>query len=292
MSTTDVTDYGTDIAGHAWLGNPWGLASGLTNLANALLCRLTTPLGTLDDHPGYGYDVRDLLLSDLSPAELDAARSAIEAQLEDDDRVLSAKATLALDISTGVLTMDLDIEGADGPFSLVLAVSQVSAEVLSINGVATASTTDATVTPIIVTLQGPPGRDGAAGTSGGGGGGGGNELSLQGDGPYADSSGSEVYLEQEPRDFGVLSGTVSLEITCLAKVLSAGTATIRVRIGGTVGNLDGAVQATLTTTATSYASISATNTFANPTGLQLVTVSVQSPSGIEADVAGVYVTLR
>ncbi len=289
MSTPDLTDFGTDIAGYGYISPVWGLASGLINLANAQLRRLTTPAGTLDDHPSYGYDVRDLLVGDFSPTDLDAARSAIESQCEDDERVQSCKATLTM--SQDLLLISLDELTADGPFALVLAVGSVSAAILSINGVPVVSEDAGTTTTVVVGLQGPVGPAGPAG-AGGGGGGGSVSLDLDGLGPYADSSGTEVILIQEPRDFGVLGGTVSVELTMQGKLVSAGTATFRVRIGGTTGNTDGATVATLTTTATSYASLSVSGTLSNPTGLPLVTVTMQSPAGIEADAQGIYVTLR
>jgi len=289
MTTTDLTDFGVDIAGYQFLAPVYGLATGLTNLANALARRLTTPAGTLDDHPEYGYDVRDLLVGDFTAGELDASRPAIESQCEDDERVQSATVTMSL--NKGVLSISIDGTTADGPFSLVLAVSAVSAAILEINGVPIVSAEAAITGSVIIGLQGPVGPAGPAG-AGGGGGGGSVSLDLEGLGPYADSSGAEVVLIQEPRDFGVLGGTVSIELTLQAKLLSAGTGTLRVRIGGTTGNVDGATAITLTTTATSFASISASGTLSNPTGLPLVTVSVQSPAGIEADVQGIYVTLR
>ncbi|HEY8922881.1 MAG TPA: hypothetical protein VIU64_00800, partial [Polyangia bacterium] len=181
MSVADLTDFGTDIAGWQYLAPVWGLASGRLNLCYAIARRLTTPAGALDDHPEYGYDIRQLLNDDFTAPKLSAARASIQAQCEADERVQSAAVSVSLP-ADGRMTITIQLEDAIGPFDFVMSVDNVSAAILSINGQAVAAATDVggstTVASSVVVVQGTPGPAGAPGTGGGGGGGGGSMLTL------------------------------------------------------------------------------------------------------------------
>jgi hypothetical protein len=55
----------------------------------------------------------------------------VEAECEEDERVLRATATVAFDPSTTSIRISIDLELADGPFKLVLGVSQADLQILT-----------------------------------------------------------------------------------------------------------------------------------------------------------------
>lgn len=129
------TDYGIAIDMKDDLPLRWRFARGRKNLANAIARRLTTPPGALaaissDYGRDYGYDLRDLLNDDMGPTEVAAAQAAIAVACEQDDRVRSAQVTLTAQPAASSLTVQIDLVDADGPFSLVLSVDQLSTQVI------------------------------------------------------------------------------------------------------------------------------------------------------------------
>lgn len=295
MTATNLSDFGVDIAGFQYLSPVCGLASGRLNLCYAIARRLTTPAGALDDHPEYGFDIRALLNDDFTAPKLSAARASIQAQCEQDERVQAATVSISLP-ETGVMTITIQLEDAIGPFDLVMSVNQVSAAILSINGQAVAAATDVggstTVASSVVIVQGQPGPAGAPGSGGGGGGGGGSMLTLAKDEPQADSSGTEVVVFQDVFDLGILGGTITAAFSGWFKTAS-GTATYRMRIGGTYGAADGTIVASLTTASTTPVKLGSSSSLSNPTGLQPVKVTIQSPSaGVQAEAEGIVASAR
>ena len=294
MTVADLTDFGVDIGGWQSLAPVWPLASGRLNLCYAIARRLTTPLGTLDDHPEYGYDVRALLNWGFSPAELAAAQASIQAQCLEDERVQDATVSIALP-TDGRMTITIALEDATGPFDLVLGIDSVSAAVLSVDGVPISPAVDiggsTTTASSVIIVQGQPGPQGPAG-SGGGGGGGGTMLAIGEAGPFGDTTGAEAIVVERVFDFGILGSPLTVAFSG-SFATASGTATFRMRIGGTYGAADGTVVASLTTTATSPTKLGTSGTYANPTGLQFVKITVQGPSaGVDATVADIVATAR
>lgn len=92
-------------------------------------------------------------------------------------------------------------------------------------------------------------------------------------------------------------GSAVANLICLltaAAAVSGNTGTIRVRMGGTLGAADGTIIATGTFTNTSFAAVSITaSSFAKPSGLQLIQVTVEnSTSGQTTSVKGIRISLR
>ncbi len=127
-------DLGTDIALLDDLAPVLGIASGKTNLAMALYRRLTTTRGTLFYDPGYGYNITDLLNAELDAAALSAVRGAINAECEKDERVQLATTSLTFTAATKTLDISVEVETADGPFELVLRVTETTVDILRLGG--------------------------------------------------------------------------------------------------------------------------------------------------------------
>lgn len=125
-----ATDYGTDVSALPDLDPTFALRSGRAVVGEAVARRLSTPRGSLPYDDDYGFDLRELLGASLSPADVSRVQSAIVAEAEKDERVRGARAQLTFAPTSGTFTCSLLLDLADGPFSLVLAVSAVSVEVL------------------------------------------------------------------------------------------------------------------------------------------------------------------
>jgi hypothetical protein len=273
----------------------WGFATGFECLAQDLYHRLTTDRGGLFYDPNYGYNVINLLNGGFTPPELAAARQGIAAECRKDERVHTCTARLTLNQATSHLLIEISIDTEAGPFSLVLGVSAVTVQILSVNGVQQATTTPAPAatsggTTIIVTGGtgsgvGPPGPPGP---------GGGAQASITfGDNVWSDdASGTENWVGQREVNMGSLPGSITVEFVAQVRATS-GTATFRLRLGGGDGAADGTVIATITTTSASFVEAVATATFSNPTGLKRLKVTIESSgAGETGEINGVTVTFR
>ncbi|HSS39714.1 MAG TPA: hypothetical protein VLT58_13185 [Polyangia bacterium] len=190
------------------------------------------------------------------------------------------------------LTISLGLETAEGPFDLVLSASDVTVDVLSVNGVSVAAPAPTANTPVIVGPAGPagaPGIQGPPGTSGGGT----PSLSFADSKLVGDNSGAEVVLFQwDGADFGALGGSLTAELG--ASVFSAaGTATFKLRIGGSDGVADGTVICSFTQAVAAFQEKTATATFTNPTGVLFVKLTGQSSgAAVDAQARNPTVTFR
>jgi phage baseplate assembly protein W len=104
--------------------------SGRTVLAQAVLRRLITPRGRLIDDANYGFDLTQFIDDDLGPADLARIRAGIEAECLKDERV--AVVTAKVTLTAGVMVVTVNLTDSAGPFTLVVAVSAITATILSV----------------------------------------------------------------------------------------------------------------------------------------------------------------
>lgn len=97
-------------------------------LAQSCARRLITARGTLVDDANYGYDLTQFLGDDLDPVQVGRIQSNVAAELLKDDRVQSVRAVAALSLG-GILSVTAIIEGASGPFTFVLSISDQAATI-------------------------------------------------------------------------------------------------------------------------------------------------------------------
>jgi len=128
-----VADFGEDVSTFVDgdLDPFFRPVSGFRAVAEAILRRWTTPTGALFWDPAFGRDVRSLLSQAFTPQAAFALRASLASQAEDDERVLEAVVDVALDQQRRELRIRAEIHTADGPFSLVARVDQLSIELLS-----------------------------------------------------------------------------------------------------------------------------------------------------------------
>ena len=127
------TDFGTDVSTFVDgdLDPFFRVISGKRVVAEAIVRRWTTPQGGLFFDENFGRDVRDLLGQATSPQTLFALKTALTLQAEEDERVREATVDVSLDPKTRRLVIRGEIETAEGPFTLVVAVTDLSVELLS-----------------------------------------------------------------------------------------------------------------------------------------------------------------
>jgi hypothetical protein len=110
------------------------LAYGPKVLANYIARELITPEGFLalnfEGDPAYGIDVRGRLNGAWSVRELSSLAAAVEGKIKRHERVQAAKVDVSHSLATSTLTVGIEVETAAGPFKFVLAVTDVSVELL------------------------------------------------------------------------------------------------------------------------------------------------------------------
>ena len=130
-----MTDFGTDIStpGGADLDPFFALVSGWTQLAQALVARITTPTGGLVDDPSYAIDVRAYLND--TPASTATIAAEIRAEWLRDERVYDASARVTFDEAAEALTVQGVVTTAEGTFALTVAIGAVTVDLLRVEGV-------------------------------------------------------------------------------------------------------------------------------------------------------------
>jgi hypothetical protein len=149
-----ATDFGVDVDASVDVPLRWGLCSGKKNLGNALVRRLLF--------------LRSYVNAGLSNDALSELKKRTKDAVEADPRVQALSSfAFSLNAPTGILTVEIVVDTADGPFALVLGVSSVTVDILN-NGVVTTAPgiTPATVATPVPGPAGLPGVPGPAGPKG------------------------------------------------------------------------------------------------------------------------------
>lgn len=276
-------DLGTDLLVTTDIGLRWNLAAGKQNVGCALARRLSTPRGALDWDPNYGFDLRHSLGAGLTQTQLSQLRGSVNAECEKDERVQRCDAGFGYDPTTSALTLNLLVTPSAGPtFALVLLVTALTVDILN-TGLPTAplppGQVGATINIGTTGPQGPAGGGGAVvtgGTSGTG------SVDLSFPKRMGSNTGSSEIVAQLTVDFNLIAaGTVTADLTGYANS-AAGTAVIRLYVGGTPNVADGTLVGTTTVASPADTQIQIGATFANPTGVRVVKLAVQS-SGASVD---------
>lgn len=121
ISLSCVSDFTPDFA----------VVTGRRLLAEAAVRRITTPRGQLIDDPNYGIDVRDFVLDGLTPIQMRRIPGLIDAELQKDARI-NASTTTIQSFANGVMVLGVTLDPGDGPFSLVISVTQLTVDLLTV----------------------------------------------------------------------------------------------------------------------------------------------------------------
>ena len=126
-----MTDFGSDISCIFDSTPEFSEVSGLRVVAEAIARRHITPRGQLIKDPNYGSDMTRYLNADLSATDIAQISAESEAECVKDERVLAAT-TIVQVTPQGTLLLNITLTTADGPFTLVLAVSDVTVQLLTV----------------------------------------------------------------------------------------------------------------------------------------------------------------
>lgn len=128
-----MADFGADVSvfyGGALDINPTGaVISGPGIVLEGIAKRLMTPKGLLRRHPNYGFDLRTRIGARISEVGLRRLESAIRTEVQAQEGVLAAP-TVRLERAGSTYQLTIAVDLAEGPFALVLDVSNVTVKIL------------------------------------------------------------------------------------------------------------------------------------------------------------------
>ena len=140
--TQPAPNFGSTI----WTGtNAWGeidvdptglVATGINVLAQRLVLRQTTPLGSVVDCPNDCFDINDWISAGMTDGQIAQLPATIRSELIKDQQVLACVVQVTYTPQNATLVVVEKIQSALGPFSLTLNVTpgQVSYVVGQITG--------------------------------------------------------------------------------------------------------------------------------------------------------------
>lgn len=125
---TEPFGYGVDLACVDDLTEDMQEVDGFSRqgLAESCIRFLTTDRDSIPDAPGRGWNVRRLLNRAFTASELAAQEGLAAAELEQDDRIVSATVTLEIVRKTRTVNMHFTVEAEDpalGTFEFTAAVT-------------------------------------------------------------------------------------------------------------------------------------------------------------------------
>ena len=280
----DPAIYGTDLdIDNNGPSSVWGLATGLKNLGNAHIRRMTTPPGGLWYDPTYvSCDIFELLNQTIiTTRDLAVWEANIGHAIEDDERVDSCSVNLSYDPTSEACTIRIEETLVTGQtFSLVILAQNATVTLLQIDGVsAQAAASGTQAAPGVQLAVGPAGPAGAQGEKGSAGTSGTPQwTSRLATSEGYDDTGTEQVVDQFWIDFDSLpSPNITVELIADFYTTGGATGTFRVRIGGTKGNADGTLEGTpITTVAGTPTRQTFSATIPNPGGTKYLTISAQT----------------
>lgn len=128
--------YGSDISSFAGIGGALGvdplmpLISGPRVVLEDVARRFMTVRGSIPNAPDFGFDLISLAGKRMNAVQIERLRSEIENEAEKDQRVLSAKVVEFVETGRTSFRMGLSLKLASGPFTLTLAVADVTLTIL------------------------------------------------------------------------------------------------------------------------------------------------------------------
>ena len=122
MTAPALPDFGSDLSCVDDCTVDMAEVSGLVQYKQSVLRKLSTPPGSNIDDPDT-IDVKSFLSKALTTVELSAIPGQIKSVLESDEQTQSASAALS-NVRFGAFTLKIETTWAEGPFKLVLDVSQ------------------------------------------------------------------------------------------------------------------------------------------------------------------------
>ena len=128
----DTIDYGRDLSCMTDLTSTATEVTGRLLLAESCVRRLQTDQGALIDDPNYGYNIVGEIDNDLTDRDIARIASQVDNELMKDERIRLSQTTASYVQKTGILTVSIRLTDHIGPFTLVLAISAVTIDILKV----------------------------------------------------------------------------------------------------------------------------------------------------------------
>jgi phage baseplate assembly protein W len=130
LSANALAQFGIDFACVDDITPSFTLAAGLKNLGMALARRFSTPRGGLWYDPEYGLDLRQFVDMDVSSAEVNNLPKECAAEARKDERIHDADVRIRFQRRAATMKVTINGLWLDGPYRLVLGVSQLDVKLL------------------------------------------------------------------------------------------------------------------------------------------------------------------
>ena len=127
-----ATDFGRCISVVDDLPGRWRYVTGQRVVAEAVARRWGTERGTLPYALDYGTDARGMIGDTMTTAQIAEWSAALEREAEKDARVLAVSVSIAYDFASAKATIRGQLTTADGTFRLIVAVSDLTVDLLEI----------------------------------------------------------------------------------------------------------------------------------------------------------------
>ena len=124
-------NYGSELSCTLDVDPNGSMVSGGHLIAEALYRRVITPRGRVIDDPNYGTDLTQYINDDQPKSAQAQIQAAVVQECLKDERVLQCTCTTSLN-SIGVMSITIYFIAAPGPFTLVLAATPTSVNILSV----------------------------------------------------------------------------------------------------------------------------------------------------------------
>ena len=112
---------GTDFSGVLDIDPAWRVVDGKRALAQAVARRLSTPLGSLADHPDYGFDLRSAIGTSMTESQI---FQGVQSQVLAEEQVESA--TIKVTLDDGALEVLINLVTAEEPFEFTVLVDDLA----------------------------------------------------------------------------------------------------------------------------------------------------------------------
>lgn len=131
-----MTDFGRDLRtvvdanGNVDITPGMLESTGRAVLAERLVRRQTTPLGSVQGAPNDCFDIRDWMSKEFDPKTISQLRGTIRQELLKDVGCLEVEVTMTYDQAVKKLTIREQVTSSDGPFLLTIAVTALTLDIL------------------------------------------------------------------------------------------------------------------------------------------------------------------
>lgn len=116
---------GTDIAGGVDLDPGLRVVGGQRALAKAIVRRLSTDLGALQDHPQYGFNIENIIGTTMPESVI---QQRIRQQCLDEEEVEEAEVVVTKDREN--VYIQIRLTAGEGPFLLTVNVNDLGIEAI------------------------------------------------------------------------------------------------------------------------------------------------------------------